>query len=167
MVFGIGEGKVIITLPKTIFSAGEIIRGKAKLEMSAPRQARSLRLDLCRVEHRTSTHTNSRGLRQNSSHNEEVVEFTKPLSGEKMYGGGEEYEFELVAPAGKPTLNLPSSPVSGIITALASFATPAPRYFIKVSLDMPMAVDVSGKVQIQIQPAAQPAAQQQAVPPSQ
>ena len=157
MVFGLGEGKIIITLPKTIYAPGETIRGKARLELNAPKQARALRLELYREQQTSTMNLDPGGTRRQSSRMQKTVEFTKPLSGEKLYGTGEEYEFELVAPMVATSLNLPPSPISGIVSALASFAMPAPRYYVAAVLDLPSAIDISGRVQIQIQPPMQPA----------
>jgi len=109
------------------------------------------------------------GTRRQSSGTQRIVEFSKPLSGEKLYANGEEYEFELVAPMGATGLNLPPSPISGVISALASFAIPAPRYYVAVALDLSMSLDISGRVQIQLQAPAQPAQniQPQAAPGAQ
>jgi len=169
MVFGIGEGKVIITLPKSIYAPGETIRGKARLEIGAPKQARAFRLELYREERtNNASHVRIGGVgTHNSSSTQKIVEFTKLLAGEKLYGSGEEYDFELVAPMGAGALNLPPSPISGIVTALASFAMPAPRYFVAAILDLPSAIDISGRAQIQIQAPVQPAAQIQGAPGAQ
>jgi len=157
MVFGIGEGKVAITLAKTIFAPGETIRGKARLEIDVPKQARALRLELYREEQRRTSHMGAGGATHHSSSRQKTVEFSKPLGGEKLYTPGEEYEFELAAPSGTAALNLPASPISGIVSALAAYALPVPRYYVAVVLDLPMSKDISGRAQIQIQAPAQPA----------
>jgi len=155
MVLGIGEGKITVTLQKSIFAPGETMRGKARLEIGAPKQARALRLELYREEQRSAQHMGAGGATHHSSHRQKIVEFSKPLSGEKLYTPGEEYEFELVAPNAATSLSLPPSPISGIVTALASLAIPAPRYYVAVVLDLPMSLDISGRVQIQMQAPAQ------------
>lgn len=156
MVFGIGEGKIIITLPKTIYAPGETIRGKAVLALNAPKNARALRLDLYRLVRSTSRVMTATGSRPTSS-NQKIIEFTAQLAGEKAYANGEEYDFELVAPAGTSSLQLPPSPISGVISTLVSMALPVPRWFVSVTLDLPISVDISGSMQIQIQAPQQPA----------
>ena len=163
-MFGIGEGKVIITLPKSIYAPGETIRGKARLELNAPKQARALRLELYREERSNTSHVSVGGSTHQSTGTRKIVEFSKPLAGEKLYGAGEEYEFELVAPIGATALNLPASPITGIMSALASYALPVPRYFVAAILDLPSAIDISGRVQIQVQAPIQPSAQAQGAP---
>ena len=147
MVLGIGEGKITVTLPKSIYAPGETMRGKAVLSLNAPKKARALRLDLYREVYESSM--GSKG-----AHKARMVEFTKQLAGNRAYANGEEYEFELLAPSGASSLQLPPSPISGVINALASLA-PAPRWFVSVSLDLPMSLDISGRVQIQMQPSRQ------------
>jgi len=164
MVFGIGEGKVIITLPKSIYAPGETIRGKARLELNAPKQARALRLELYREEQRQASHMGAGGVTHHSSSTQKIVEFSKPLAGEKLYTSGEEYEFELVAPVGTAALNLPASPITGIVSALATYALPVPRYYVAVVLDLPMSKDISGRAQIQVQAPIQPSVQPQGAP---
>ena len=164
MVLGIGEGKVAVILPKSIYAPGETIRGKARLELSEPKQARALRVELYREERSTTTHTGAGGSAHQSTGTRKVVEFSKPLSGEKLYTSGEEFEFELVAPYAATALGLPPSPITGIVSALASLAMPAPRYFVAAVLDLPMSMDMSGRAQIQIQAPAQPSAQIQDAP---
>jgi hypothetical protein len=141
VVLGIGEGSIALTLEKLIYAPGEPIRGKAKLTLSEPKKARSLRLDIYRLERRST----ARG----GSTDQKIVEFTQSLSGEKTYGSGEEFPFEALAP--NAVQKLPDNP---ILSAL-SFLVPKPRYFVSVSLDMPMAVDISAKVQIQMSEPAQ------------
>ena len=140
MVLGINEGRITLTLEKTIFSPNEPIRGKAILSLSQPKKAKALRLDIYTIEGQ-GKHRHLRTL------------FTKELSGEKMYGSGESYEFEALAPSGSSDLQLP--PQLGAVAGILQALIPRPRYFLKVSLDAQMEFDISGKAEIQVTPAQQ------------
>ncbi|MFA6214889.1 MAG: hypothetical protein WC717_06480 [Candidatus Micrarchaeia archaeon] len=140
MVLGIGEGKVILTLTKTIYSAGEPITGKARLELSAPKKARALRLDIYHeIQERSGRHSATK----------RIVDFTQNLAGEKMYGSGEEFEFSALAPAALAIPKMEGA-VGTMMNAL-SFLIPKPRYFVSVSLDTPLSFDISARVQVQMQ----------------
>ena len=135
MVLGIGEGKITLTLEKTILSPNEPIRGKAILQLSQPKKARALRLDIYTIE------------KQGKHHRQRVL-FTKQLSGEKTYGSGESCEFEALAPSFPSSIQFPSQ--FGAMAGIISAFIPRPRYFVKVSLDTQMEFDLSGQVEIQI-----------------
>ncbi len=149
MVLGIGEGKITLTLEKSIFSPGEPIRGKAILSLNQPKKARALRLDIMRVEKKGGVRIgpSSAGYKSSSRTN---VEFTKQLSGEKLYRPGESFDFEVLAPSfALPQLPPELSMVAGL------FGAALPRYFVKVSLDTQMEFDISEQVEIQIKNAQQ------------
>ena len=139
MVLGIGEGKITLTLEKTIFSPGEPIRGKAILSLSQPKKARALRLDIYTIE------------KQGKHHRQRVL-FTMDLSGERAYGSGESYEFGALAPSSS-SIQLP--PQFGAMAGIISAFIPKPRFFVKVSLDTQMEFDISRQVEIQIKNAQQ------------
>ena len=143
MVLGIGEGKIDVFLDKNTFSNGETIRGRLKLDISKPKKAKELRIEL-RAERTVS---GGRGKRRN----EIVYSFVLRLDGEHEYNGIKDYNFEVSVPKmeakAKPT---------GILGAFADVtqflglgASPV-RWYIQASLNMSWAFDITKKIQINV-----------------
>ena len=141
MVFGLGEGRIDIVLPKHEFSQGEKINGTVKLELKQPKKARELRLVLRAVRRRSGR----RRKQVEVLHSSEVV-----LGGEKEYQS-KEYPFEVTI----PKLGLPKAP-EGILGSVAGEAQamgfgPGPvRWYLSATLDISMSFDISKKMQLNV-----------------
>lgn len=145
-MFGIGEGKILVALEKTIFAPNEPIRGKATLSLSQPKKARSLRLDIIMLQQ--SGAAIRLGPKQKNESTQSVC-FSKQLSGERTYGINESFDFEVLAPESS-SLQLP--PELGAVASVLNSLSRTPRCFLRVSLDNPMEMDIGGQVEIQIKP---------------
>jgi len=145
MVFGFGEGKVDIILEKNNFNKGEKIKGKVVLDLPKPKKAKELRVKLYAMREAWKTIS---GKRRKST--EEIFSFPMKLDGEKEYTSGE-YEFEIMVPELKEG-ELPGGAAGEALKAVAFLAgTPsAPRWYVEASLDIPMSVDITKKVQINV-----------------
>ncbi len=150
MVFGIGEGKIDIVLPKVSYASGEKILGVVKLQLNSPTKAKELRIVLRaqRSERRTSY---SRQRAHNSQHMVTLYEFVLKLGEEKTYSTGD-FPFEISIPTIQPQV----PPAEGIVGTVVGVAQaiglgPAPiQWSLDVSLNLPMSFDLSKKVQIQV-----------------
>ncbi|MBN1940769.1 MAG: hypothetical protein JW772_01150 [Candidatus Diapherotrites archaeon] len=113
MVFGFGEGKMELVLPKTAFAFGEMIEGKIKLELKKDKQAKKLRVVLEAIEERTQYSSGTRmrsrgpGIRTRSSVGGVSRDTVKTIlytgevivDGEKLYPAGmNEYDFKIQVP---------------------------------------------------------------------
>lgn len=144
MVFGIGEGKIEIMPEKMNYSYGETVKGKVKLELKAPKKAKELRIMLT-GERSAPSLGRRRGTERQTVHSFKLV-----LDGEKEYSSGE-YDFEIKLPA-MPTAKRPEG-VAGTLTDVAQVlgAVPGPiRWYLDASLSMPMSLDITKRVQINI-----------------
>jgi hypothetical protein len=147
-MFGFGKGKVDVALEKFNFSPGEMIKGKATLELKKIVKARGFKVRL--LGERKSRHFDSKG-----SHDsvETVYDFEEQLDGPKEYSGTSTYNFEVKVPS-----DIASAPnVGGIAGTLIKSAqmltgiTPnTVQWHILVYLDVPLGFDVSKKIQITI-----------------
>lgn len=142
MVFGIGEGKVELELESADVASGGTIKGKLKLELNKPKQAKELRVELIGEQWRTQ-----RGKRRKV----QVYKFKKVLSGEQTYESGE-HSFELKAPVKSDLEKKAEEGVAGAILGAARLlgATSPIEYYVVGTLDLPMSMDINKKVQIAI-----------------
>lgn len=142
MVFGFGEGSIDVKLEKLSFSAGETILGKVFLKVDKPKKARGVRVEF--FGERTVGHGKNR-------RTERVYSFSLNLSGEREYLGAFEYPFEIKIPSDVGSKQL-SNDLLGTAANLASvFGGVSPtRWFVSASLDVPMGMDISKKIQISV-----------------
>jgi hypothetical protein len=163
MVFGLGAGKMTISLDKSNYSFGETIKGTAFLDLKQSINARGVKLKFWGEEitkyygsnsnvsvgsARLGSRTKNFGNRNETRKvNEVLIDLEQ---GEKDYSS-KEYEFELKIPqyflpeAKGASLNL--GPLS--LKAGNSRNTTI-KWFLEISLDIPKGFDVSKKIQLNI-----------------
>ncbi|VVC01033.1 Uncharacterised protein [uncultured archaeon] len=142
MVLGIGEGKVELILDKGAYVAGDPVKGKVTITLNQPLAARELRAEFFgEIERHSGKHR----------HIDRIFEVHKVLGGEKTYSSGEAFDFELVTP-----VNAVAPKPQGVVMGVLSMFTPTPRWYVKVSLDMPMKFDINKRIQVQLMPARSP-----------
>jgi len=152
MVFGIGEGKIEITLPKTNYAGGETIKGKLALTLNQPKKAKGIRVEL-RAERKVwKTRVDSKGSHRYQE-TETVYSFALPLKGEGEFTNSE-YDFELVV----PKLDMPAQQnaftIAGIQINIGGGGAGPICWFVIASLDLPLSFDISKKVGISVSPKA-------------
>jgi hypothetical protein len=141
-------GTADIKTDKISYSKGDKICGKVILNMKKPKNARCLRLEL--YAERRTPYTTSQGRRSNR--NVRIYEFKTDLDGEHEYTGIKEYDFTLDIPG----QDSPQATMDGIagtamsIAHMAGMTAGPPQWFIKASLDIPHARDVSKRIQINV-----------------
>ncbi len=146
MVLGIGEGSAELVLDKTSYKPGETIKAKAKLHLNAPKEARGLRAEFFGEKEESRTHFNAsrKGGTHRHSTTVRVHEQRLELGSQKSYSDAEEFVFEFKVPEDAPV------PSEGLAGAVLGMLAPQVRWFVSVSLDLPMSLDISKKIQVQI-----------------
>ncbi len=142
MVFGFGEGKIDIRILKTSFAPGETISGTVGLKVDKPKKGRGVRVDF--YGEKTVGYGKNR-------RTERVYSFSLNLSGEREYIGAFEYPFEIKIPSDIGSKQLPNDTIGTVLNAARFLGGVSPtRWFLSASLDVPMGVDISKKIQISV-----------------
>ncbi|HLC36816.1 MAG TPA: hypothetical protein VJK05_04395 [archaeon] len=145
-MFGLAPGKIEIQLNKTNFKSGETIKGKLKLDLNKPVDARELRIVFRGEQERTEYFQGRRQTRTQVIH-----EFKLSLGGQQTYSSGE-YEFEIQVPS-IPAPKAPEGILGTVMNAASFLGGPSMRvkWFLDSSLDIPGGIDVSKKVQVSVE----------------
>ena len=153
VVFGLFEGKIIVTLEKTAFVPGETINGKIKLDLSHPKKARELRVEFYGEQEVTTR--DAKG--QTSRKTNHVFSALQRIDGEREYKPGEEFEFSLVI----PQFSRVDMGLSGVLATMTTASVSHPfggtgirGYYVHASLDVPNAFDVNDRVKVTVNPNA-------------
>jgi hypothetical protein len=146
MVLGIGEGSIELVLEKTEYRPGEAIKGKAKLHLNAPKQARGLRAEFFGEKEESHVHHTSG--RHGGTHRDtrvvRIYEQRLDLGQQRTYSDAEEFQFEFKVPADAQAQE------GGIVGAFSAALSRPAEWFVSVSLDLPMSLDISKKLRIRI-----------------
>jgi hypothetical protein len=143
-MFDFMKGKIQVDILKTTYLPGEKIQGTVRMNIDKPIKARGVVVSL------KATRTEGSGKHQRTV---TLYEFEKQLDTEKEYRPQPyEYKFELDVPDLK--LNVPnfSGFFGGILNALAR-QNPV-KWRVRANLDIPMGIDVSKEVSIDVQASA-------------
>ena len=144
MVLGLGAGEVELVLAKTDYKQGDSIEGRVNLRMKQSVKARGMlaRFWAQRTEHRGK-----------HSYVKILFEQSVPLDGEKEYSLGttKYYTFAFTIPTS--LLKSPSEG-GGVFNGIKNFFINSQNnsitWFVEAKLDVPMAFDVSKKIQIRV-----------------
>ncbi len=151
MVFGLGKGNIEISLEKYNFSPQDTIKGKVSLKLKKPVNAKQLRLVFV-GEKITSSRRSTGSGSQKSTRRDYIHRFEMPLDGEKEYSGGE-YPFEIKIP-GDVLQNgpEPEGALGEAVKVMKFLGGQSTRidWYLKASLDVPMGLDVTEKIQINV-----------------
>lgn len=165
MVFGIGEGKMDITLEKPSYVSGELMKGKVVLSLNQTKKAKSLTVQFYGEYFETVTgyeHVPGKpGMTRPTSHRvaRRMYEQKLALGAEQDYPAGtKEYEFQFQLPTLAPATQAPQVQTGGVLGALENVALAGAaarmdpmitaRWYVESWLDMPMSFDIRKKVQI-------------------
>ena len=95
MVFGIGEGKIELMLDRLNYGYNDTIKGKLKLELKKPCNAKELRVELFAVKSIRKTNTDFKtGRTRSTTSDETIYHFNLSLGGEQEYAT-KEYDLNL------------------------------------------------------------------------
>lgn len=149
MIFG--KGRIEIFLDKYNYFLGEMISGRLSLKLKKPVRARALKVALIgqqKTTQRGGLTTIGSGTYRSSTETRPIYNFEIPLDGEKEYTGGE-YTFQIKIPETLPQPMLPPGTVGTILTLITGTSQTI-DWYVRAYLDVPMGLDVSGKVQVVI-----------------
>lgn len=161
-MFGLfGLGKITLHLPRYQYSPGEIIDGGISLKLKKPTKARGLYIILY-GEQKTTRSTYRNGHYSRSTYWERIFEFKLPLDGEKEYTSSPlEYNFKINIPKNILQNASKMPEMGGITGTLVKVASAMSgryrdiRWYVEARLDVPWAVDVKKKAQLNITDTAQ------------
>ena len=139
MVFGMGEGSVAINTEKPYYAEGELLRGRASLDLNSARKARGFHIRFYGEIYVGSGR---------NRHLERVMVQEAMLDTEKEYPAGKrDYDFQFQLP--KIPVQAPIATGIGVLDGLVNALTADPfaraQWFLEASLDIPMAVDIGKK----------------------
>jgi len=142
-MLGFGKGDIKITLDKTSFQPGEIVRGMLLLTLKNPQNAKGVRVIL-RAERTVSRTVYSSGVSRSQNDTEILYQQEKWLDAEKLYPAAMlQYTFDFGIP--NP---LPFSQPGGFMRVFSG--TGKPKWYIDAALDIPGGFDVSKKTEIKV-----------------
>jgi len=149
-MFGFGKKEIEIFLEKYNYSLGENIGGKISLKLNKPTKAKALKVGLIGERLITETGRTTDGKISSHQRKEYVFNFEMPLDGEKEYSQGE-YNFEIKIPT-NISQNLPGGLAGDLLKTVQILAGNKSNvyWYIIAKLDIPMGIDVSNRIQINI-----------------
>lgn len=129
-LFGIGEGKIEMSLSKTDFAPGETVRGRLKLHLKKAQKARELRIEFfgeeCCMGSAVPLPVITRRVK-------------KQLDGERIYHDGETFDFSFKIPPG-----ILSQQHTGILPAFDRI------WMVQASLNLPLKLDVTERMTVRL-----------------
>ena len=149
-MFGFGQKKIDVLLEKFNFSPGDTIKGKVILKLGKPVSAKQLKVGL-RGEKISSSMTMGPHGADRQRQKSYIFDFEMPLDQEKEYDEGE-YSFEIKVPKSLSNDKMPSGVAGDILKGVEILANAQSRvnWYVIAYLDVPMGIDISKKVQVNI-----------------
>lgn len=151
-MFGFGKGKIEIQLDKFNFSPGETIEGTISLKLKKPLKGNELSVRMYGEQKSSSMGLDGR----RSSRTVKIYDFKQPLDGEKEYEAGEQplvYPFKIKIPAQiLEQKKAPEGKLGTVMQAAKFLSGGATRisWYLQAQLDIPKAIDMRKKVQINL-----------------
>jgi len=161
-----GKGKIDVTIGKTGYAPGDTVSGSVVLALKKPVAAKELSISLIGEQVTTRTTASMRsGSMSTQQQQMRVYDFKQRLDGEKEYGPGQEYRFEMKIPAdilggppekpeaeGKLGQALKAAQTVGVITGAIPYQRTKERvkWYLSAKLDVPRGLDVTRKVDVTI-----------------
>ncbi|MCW1296386.1 MAG: hypothetical protein OH319_01760 [Candidatus Parvarchaeota archaeon] len=149
MIFGIGESPIDVVVEKYNYSPGETIKGKVILKLKKPTKAKQLKVALIGEKMLKEMQVTSASIKS-KERKREIYRFEIPLDREKEYLTGE-YTFEIKIPSNLMQ-TLPEGAAGEIIKTIQILAgsESITRWYVKAYLDIPLGLDISKQIQINI-----------------
>ena len=147
-MFGLGKGKIEIYLDKYNFSPGETISGNVNLKVKKQEKAKAVTIRLI-GEQKTSNFSTIQNTRaQTRKHY--IQDFKQQLEREKEYSGEYNYNFQIKIP--QNILNSINSSLGAVMKSMQILTGQSSqiKWHLIASLEIPWAIDISKKVQINI-----------------
>ncbi len=148
-MLGLFEGKIELKLDKLEFCPGETIQGTIQLTLKKPLKARGV---FAKFWGENEVRSTSAG--KTTTTTQKYSEIEKNLDGEKEYStpsGPLAYNFSIVIPDNVyPKLDLGDNMAGKIVNFLQDAGYQNMRWYVGANLDLPLAFDISKKIQIQV-----------------
>jgi len=146
-MFGMGKGKITLTLDKMNYAHGETINGTVTMTLKKAIQAKGVIVTL--FAEATQTKFTGNGVQKQTTR---IFDFSVPLDSEKEYGNTPyNYEFKIIVPT-KENVKAPEGVLGGVAQA-AKFLSQGKqntKWFVEAKLDVPKGFDVHKKQQINV-----------------
>ena len=150
MVFGFGDGKIDLILPKTSFTEGEKISGKIKLDLNKPVHSKGLSVKIWAERTVPKRVVDANGNAKIENQNQILYNFSSPVSGEEDYNS-RQVDFQISVP--KLAEAIPQGGVLGAIQQVSNIMGLAPgpiRWYLSAALERHLAFDLAKIIQIQV-----------------
>ena len=144
--------KIEIKINKSNFSGGEVIDGVLTLQLGKPIKARELRIEMFCERKSSAASIGSR--RRTGSNTQRLFEFKQHLDDDKQYPASDQplvYPFKIKLPNDinfDPKLSGIAGTALDIMKAMGGVGKPV--WYLNAVLDIPMGLDVSKKIQINV-----------------
>jgi hypothetical protein len=159
-MFGLGTGSIELRLPKTAYQAGEEISGTLLLNVKNPAKARGLYVKIYAEQKVREMRSSGSGKMRPVETTRKLYEYQIELDKEREYpktNGAVSYPFKFVVPEGARSGHAAEKPMDGtdlLISAIRLGTGVGPlgpvKWYLEGFLDLPMAFDVSAKMQLDI-----------------
>ena len=149
-MLGFGKGKMEIKIDKTTFSPGEVIKGTVLVSLKKPQKAKELSVTFYGEEEIRQSYDED-----NTTRTRKLYEFKQHLDDEKEYNAGQDltYNFEIKISDDLLQQGMPKKGVLGALSKVGKFMSRSRSrvyWYLFARLDIPWAVDVKKRVQVQI-----------------
>lgn len=171
-MFGLGKGKINVTMQKTYYTPGDVISGNVVFTLKKPVKAKEVSVSLIGEEittggggkvgwggGTTAGGVGTMGGGAGSTRIQRIYDFKLSLDGEKEYTGVGEYRFEIKIPAdilGRGS-EMPEGKLGQVLKVAQTVATVTGavarrrlQWYLLAKLDIPGGLDISKKVDITI-----------------
>ncbi len=147
-MFGFGKGSIEIQLEKYNFSPGETISGNVSLKVKKQEKAKAVTIRLIGEQKTSNFSTVQKTSTQ--TRKQYIYDFKQQLDKEKEYSGEYNYNFQIKIP--QNILNSINSTLSAVMNSMQILTGQSSqiRWYLIASLEIPWAIDISKKVQINI-----------------
>jgi hypothetical protein len=165
-MFGFGKGRIDIAIQRTNYAAGDTISGNVTLTLKKSVKAREVSISLIGERKVTQTTPRAGGPRggggvSTTVKTVRVYDFKQQLDGEREYGEGREYRFEIKIPAdilaarsGIPEAEGKLGEVLKVAqtigTVAGAIAPQRIKWYLSAKLDIPGGLDINRKTDITI-----------------
>ena len=161
-MFGLGKGKINITIQRTNYAPGDTISGNVVLTLKKPVKAREVSISLIGEQKNTRVGgmTGSKDM-STTTQRIRIYDFKQQLDSEKEYNQGREYHFEIKIPADILSIR-PQMPELGgklgqglkVAQAAAAMTGAIPfqrtKWLLLAKLDIPGGLDIKKKADVTI-----------------
>ncbi len=154
-IFGIGAGKMELSLNGTNYRAGDTITGNARLTINDPIKAHGVLVSFW-GERKVRSYKFSSGRGRPAETTEILFKVEKKVDDERQYQKTVQpvsYDFSLQIPENAlQKVELGDGIIGKVVGALQQMSQGSIRFYVQAKLDIPMGFDVSKKIEVFVTP---------------